>query len=123
MRKASNVSGILDGISTGTCKPFLEIAPWLICIFGARKSRSADSVQRKNYYAPESVSIATALHFAGLTTLTHTPSPMGFLNGICNRPDAEKPYILMVVGYPAEDCTIPAHAMEKRPLDEIVSYF
>jgi len=118
----------LKPLGTDSCKPFLEIAPWLICIFGARKSRSADGVQRKNYYVPASVSIATgilltALHFAGLTTLTHTPSPMGFLNGICNRPDAEKPYILMVVGYPAEDCTIPAHAMEKRPLDEIASYF
>jgi iodotyrosine deiodinase len=63
------------------------------------------------------------LHYSGLVTLTHTPSPMRFLNGICDRPETEKPYILMVVGYPADTCTIPAHAMEKRPLNEIASYF
>ena len=76
---------------------------------------------------PESVAIATGLlltafHYCGLVTLTHTPSPMRFLNGICNRPEIEKPYILMVVGYPADSCTIPAHAMQKRPLSEIASY-
>ncbi len=118
----------LKPLGTDASKPFLEIAPWLICIFGARKSRSADGVLRKNYYVPESVAIATgilltALHCSGLVTLTHTPSPMRFLNGICDRPDTEKPYILMVVGYPADTCTIPAHAMEKRPLNEIASYF
>jgi iodotyrosine deiodinase len=118
----------LKPLGTDASKPFLEIAPWLICIFGARKSRSADGVLRKNYYVPESVAIATgilltALHYSGLVTLTHTPSPMRFLNGICDRPETEKPYILMVVGYPADTCTIPAHAMEKRPLNEIASYF
>jgi iodotyrosine deiodinase len=117
----------LKPLGTDASKPFLEIAPWLICIFGARKSRSADGIARKNYYVPESVAIATgilltALHFSGLATLTHTPSPMRFLNRICNRPEEEKPYILMVVGYPADGCTIPAHAMEKRTLNEIVSY-
>jgi nitroreductase len=118
----------LKPLGTDASKPFLETAPWLICIFGARKSRSADGVLRKNYYVPESVSIATgilltALHYSGLATLTHTPSPMRFLNGLCNRPEAEKPYILMVVGYPAEDCTIPAHALQKRPLEEIASFY
>lgn len=117
----------LQPLGTDPAKPFLEIAPWLICIFGARRSHSADGVMRKNYYVPESVSIATgilitALHYSGLATLTHTPSPMGFLNRICKRPETEKPYILLVVGYPAEGCTIPEHALAKRPLDEIASY-
>jgi nitroreductase len=118
----------LAPLGTDPAKPFLEIAPWLIAIFGARASRSADGVMRKNYYVPESVSIATgfliaALHHAGLATLTHTPSPMGFLNEICRRPSNEKPYILLVTGYPAPDATIPRHAIEKKPLDEIASFF
>ena len=118
----------LKPLGTDAAKPFLEIAPWLICVFGARKSRSADGILRKNYYVPESVSIATgilltALHYCGLATLTHTPSPMRFLNGICRRPETEKPYLLVVAGYPADGCTVPAHALEKRPLDEIVSYY
>ncbi len=117
----------LTPLGTDADKPFLDTAPWLIAIFGARKSVSADGVLRKNYYVPESVNIAVgfliaALHQAGLATLTHTPAPMGFLNEICGRPDEEKPYILMVVGYPAGDATIPAHAMEKKPLGEIASF-
>lgn len=117
----------LQPLGTDAAKPFLEIAPWLIAIFGARRSRSADGVLRKNYYVPESVSIATgllvtALHYSGLATLTHTPSPMGFLNEICGRPETEKPYILLVVGYPAEGATIPAHALDKRPLEEIATF-
>lgn len=118
----------LKPLGTDASKPFLETAPWLIAIFGARSSPSADGVMRKNYYVPESVSIATgfliaALHHAGLATLTHTPSPMGFLNSICRRPAAEKPYILLVTGYPAPDATIPRHATEKKPLAEIASFF
>jgi len=117
----------LAPLGTDADKPFLDTAPWLIAVFGARKSVSADGVLRKNYYVSESVNIAVgfliaALHQAGLATLTHTPAPMGFLNEICGRPDEEKPYILMVVGYPAEHATIPAHAMEKKPLGEIVSF-
>lgn len=117
----------LKPLGTDAAKPFLETAPWLIAIFGARKSRSADGVLRKNYYVPESVSIATgilitSLHYSGLATLTHTPSPMGFLNDICGRPPTEKPYILLVVGYPADGATIPAHALEKRPLEEIATF-
>jgi nitroreductase len=116
----------LAPLGTDSSKPFLEIAPWLICIFGARKSRGPDGKLRKNYYVPESVSIAvgillTALHHAGLATLTHTPSPMGFLNEICCRPENEKPYILLVVGYPADDATIPACALQKKPLSEIMT--
>jgi iodotyrosine deiodinase len=118
----------LAPLGTDPAKPFLEIAPWLIVIFGARKSRSADGVLRKNYYVPESVSIAAgfliaALHSAGLATLTHTPSPMGFLNEICARPAEEKPYILLVTGYPAADATIPQHATEKKSLAEAVTFF
>ncbi len=118
----------LKPLGTDAEKPFLDIAPWLICVFGQRKSRSADGKLRKNYYVPESVSIATgfliaALHEAGLATLTHTPAPMGFLNEICRRPDSDKPYILMVVGYPAPDARIPVHATEKKPLDQIATFF
>lgn len=120
--------GALRPLGTDSGKPFLEVAPWLIAVFGARNSVSADGVTRKNYYVPESVSIATgfliaALHQAGLATLTHTPSPMGFLNEICQRPPNEKPYILLVTGYPAEGCTIPKYATEKKPLAEISSFF
>jgi hypothetical protein len=118
----------LKPLGTDASKPFLEEAPWLIAIFGARQSPSADGVTRKNYYVPESVSIATgfliaALHHAGLATLTHTPSPMGFLNQICRRPASEKPYILLVTGYPAPGATIPRHATEKKPLSDITSFF
>ncbi len=117
----------LKPLGTDAAKPFLEIAPWLICVFGSRKSRSADGVVRKNYYVPESVSIATgflitALHQAGLATLTHTPNPMGFLNEICGRPSSDKPYILIVVGYPAAEATIPLHATEKKSLGEIATF-
>ncbi|AVO44399.1 nitroreductase family protein [Phreatobacter cathodiphilus] len=117
----------LGPLGTDPEKPFLETAPWLIAVFGARRSASADGVMRKNYYVPESVSIAVgflivALHRAGLVSLTHTPAPMGFLNAICGRPADEKPYILMVVGHPAEGATIPAHALEKKPLEAIASF-
>jgi nitroreductase len=119
--------GALAPLGTDAGKPFLEIAPWLIAIFGARNSVSADGITRKNYYVPESVSIATgfliaALHHAGLATLTHTPSPMGFLNEICGRPMNEKPYILLVTGYPAADATIPRYATDKKPLEAIASF-
>ena len=117
----------LKPLGTDPDKPFLERAPWLICIFGARSSPSADGVVRKNYYVPESVSIATgfliaALHQTGLATLTHTPSPMGFLNELCGRPKSEKPYILLVTGYPADDATVPKHAMRKKSLEEISTF-
>jgi nitroreductase len=117
----------LAPLGTDADKSFLEAAPWLICIFGARRSVGAGAKLRKNYYVPESVGIATgfliaALHEAGLATLTHTPNPMGFLNDICGRPESDKPYILLVVGYPAEGATIPLHATSKKPLNEIASF-
>lgn len=118
--------GALRPLGTDPDKPFLEMAPWLIAVFGARRSRCADGVVRKNYYVPESVSIATgfllaALHQSGLVTLTHTPSPMGFLNDICGRPAEEKPYLLIVTGYPADGATIPKHATEKKPFEQVVT--
>lgn len=117
----------LKPLGTDADKSFLEIAPYLICIFGARRSPGADGRMCKNYYVPESVGIATgfliaALHTAGLATLTHTPAPMGFLNEICGRPDNDKPCILVVTGYPAENATIPAYATQKKTLREIASF-
>lgn len=119
--------GALAPLGTDPEKPFLETAPWLIAAFGERRSRSADGVLRKNYYVPESVSIAVgfllaALHHAGLATLTHTPSPMGFLNELCGRPAENKAYFLIVLGYPAEGATVPAHALVKKPLDAIATF-
>ena len=117
----------LEAIGTDANKPFLEIAPWLICIFAERKGHDGEGRKRKNYYVPESVGIATgfllaALHHAGLATLTHTPSPMNFLNKLLNRPESDKPYILLVVGYPALDATVPEHALRKKPLAEIATF-
>lgn len=106
-------------------KPFLEVAPWLVVIFQQRWGSRPDGARAKHYYAPESVGIATgfliaALHGAGLATLTHTPSPMGFLNEICGRPDNEKAAILLVVGRPAPGCLVPA--IGRKPLAEIASF-
>ena len=114
--------GALRHLGTDWEKPFLETAPWLIAIFGQRYGTGPDGQKVKHYYVPESVGIASgfliaALHNAGLATLTHTPSPMGFLNQICGRPDSEKAYILLVAGYPADDCKVPVIA--KKTLDEM----
>jgi iodotyrosine deiodinase len=115
----------LAPLGTDARKPFLEEAPCLIAIFGQKNTLMDDGSTVKNYYVPESVSIATgfliaALHHAGLATLTHTPSPMGFLNTLLRRPDNEKPYILLVVGYPKEGCMVPN--IRKKPLEEIASF-
>lgn len=112
----------LRHLGTDWEKPFLETAPWLIAIFGQRYGATPDGGKVKHYYVPESVGIASgfliaALHNAGLATLTHTPSPMGFLNQICGRPESEKAYILLVAGYPADDCRVPA--ITKKTLDEV----
>jgi nitroreductase len=117
----------LEKIGTDAAKPFLETAPWLIAIFVERSGVDEDGNKRKNYYMSESVGIATgfllnALHSAGLATLTHTPNPMKFLNQILERPTAERPYILLVVGHPAEDATVPAAAKVKKPLEQIASF-
>lgn len=117
----------LAPLGTDANKPFLETAPVLIAIFGQRFSRSGEGGKVKNYYVPESVGIATgfllaALHHAGLVTLTHTPSPMNFLNEICGRPADEKPYLLVVVGHPAAGCTVPRHGGIKKKLAEIADW-
>lgn len=114
--------GALSHLGTDWEKPFLEAAPWLIAIFGQRYGEGPGGEKVKHYYVPESVGIASgfliaALHNSGLATLTHTPSPMGFLNEICGRPDNEKAYILLVAGYPADDCKVPV--IGKKALDEV----
>lgn len=117
----------LEPLGTDADKPFLEIAPYLIVIFGQRKGGMLPGELKQNYYVNESVGIATgmlitALHDAGLATLTHTPNPMKFLNQVCDRPAHEKPMMVLVVGKPAADATIPVHATIKKPLDQISSW-
>ena len=116
----------LEPIGTDASKPHLDIAPWLIVIFAQRWGAFDDGTRFKNYYVPESVGIATglliaALHHAGLSCLTHTPNPMKFLNGPLGRPDSEKPVMILAVGHPAPDATVPKVAKIKKPLDEILS--
>ena len=115
--------GALAHLGTDADKPFLETAPWLIVIFGQRWGTDAQGRKVKHYYLPESVSIAiglliASLHAAGLATLTHTPSPMGFLNRICDRPDNEKPFVLLVAGHPAENARVPA--ISRKTEDEVL---
>ena len=116
----------LAPIGTDAEKPFLETAPWVIAIFAQKRGGVGAGEDRKNYYVTESVGIATgfliaALHQAGLVTLTHTPAPMGFLTEICGRPKTEKPFLLLVTGYPAEGATVPKHALKKKPLGDILT--
>jgi nitroreductase len=102
----------LEPLGTDASKPFLEIAPWLIIIFEQRYGLDPDKGKKRYYYTKESVGLATgfliaALHNAGLASLTHTPSPMGFLNKILERPPSEKPFLLLVTGYPAAGAMVP----------------
>jgi iodotyrosine deiodinase len=115
----------LAPLGTDWRKPFLEIAPWLIAIFVKPHGINADGSVLKHYYAVESVGIATglliaALHQAGLATLTHTPSPMGFLNTLLDRPPTERPFLLLVVGHPSNDAHVPDIA--RKPVAEIVTW-
>ena len=117
----------LDPLGTDDQKPFLETAPWLIAVFAQRRGGETVGQDKKNYYVTESVGLATgmlitALHKAGLGTLTHTPAPMGFLTDICRRPKTEKPFVLMVVGFPDENCQVPTHALIKKDLSEITTF-
>lgn len=117
----------LAPLGTDADKAFLDIAPWLIVVFGQRRGGIEPGDTRQNYYVTESVGIAcglllTALHSAGLATLTHTPSPMGFLRDICGRPADEKPVMLIVAGHPAADASVPVYAMRKKPLEQISSW-
>lgn len=115
----------LAPLGTSWQKPFLESAPYLIAIFAQSYGVLPDGQRVKHYYATESVGIATgfliaALHHAGLATLTHTPSPMGFLNAILERPANERPFLLLVVGYPSEDAQVPA--IGRKELGEIATF-
>ncbi|MDE4142455.1 MULTISPECIES: nitroreductase family protein [Rhodobacterales] len=118
----------LEPIGTNEDKPHLTIAPWLIVVFAQRWGEFADGTRYKNYYVPESVNIATgvlltALHTAGLVSLTHTPNPMKFLNGALGRPASEKPTMIIAVGHPAENAMVPSVAKFKKPLEEICQVF
>ncbi len=115
----------LAPLGTDSSKPFLETAPWLIAVFYEAYAVSPSGDREKRYYPMDSTGIATgvlvtALHHAGLASLTHTPSPMAFLNDILQRPSNERPFVLLVVGYPAADATVPA--ITRKPLDEIAIF-
>lgn len=115
----------LDQLGTDADKPFLEVAPWLIGVFYERTGVDAAGNKAKRYYPHESVGIASglliaALHHAGLATLTHTPSPMGFLNALMERPRNEVPFLLLVVGYPAPTCCVPD--ITRLPLQDIARF-
>ncbi|CAN5286519.1 nitroreductase family protein [soil metagenome] len=115
----------LAALGTDEHKPFLETAPWLIAIFVQRHRLATDGRKVPNYYPAESVGIATGfliagLHHAGLATLTHTPSPMGFLNELLGRPSNERPFLILVVGYPADTALVPDIA--RKPFEEIATF-
>lgn len=115
----------LEPLGTDENKPFLETAPYLIAIFVQRYGLTPSGERIKHYYAQESVGIATgilitALHHAGLATLTHTPSPMNFLNEILKRPENESPFLLLVAGYPAEDAQVPD--IHKKSLKQFATF-
>lgn len=115
----------LAPLGTDENKPFLEAAPYLIAVFAERYGLAPEGKRVQNYYVTESVGLATgllitALHHAGLATLTHTPSPMGFLNQVLGRPANERPFLLLVVGYPAEDAVVPD--ISRKPLQEFATF-
>jgi len=115
----------LEPLGTDEHKPFLETAPYLIAVFLQKYGELPDGRKVKHYYPAESTGLATgmlitALHRAGLATLTHTPSPMKFLNEILGRPKSERPFLLLVVGYPADDARVPD--IERKELEEFTSW-
>ncbi len=116
----------LEPLGTDEHKEFLEKAPWIIAVFAEKYGLNADGEKVKHYYTPESVGLASglliaALHHAGLATLTHTPSPMGFLKKILNRSENERPYLLIVTGYPKQDVKVPD--IQRKPMNEIVTFY
>ena len=121
-RASAEYLGAIEPIGTDWSKPHLTDAPVLIAVFEQAWRRDPDGEKRKHYYVRESVGIAVglliaALHAAGLATLTHAPSPMGFLREILGRPENERPFLLLPVGYPADDAVVPD--LERKPFDEI----
>ena len=115
----------LEPLGTDSNKSFLETAPYLIAVFLQKFGKLPDGRKVKHYYPVESTGLATgilitALHHAGLATLTHTPSPMKFLNEILGRPTSERPFLLLVVGYPADDAEVPD--IGRKPLEEFTSF-
>jgi iodotyrosine deiodinase len=115
----------LAPLGTDAVKPYIEDAPWLIAVFARRYGIDTDGQRHPHYYVNESVGIATgfliaALHHAGLATLTHTPNPMGFLRYILDRPENEKPVMLIVTGFPAPDARVPR--LSRKPLEEIATF-
>lgn len=116
----------LTPLQTDWKKSFLETELWLIIVFKKSYETDVDGVKRNNYYAVESAGIATgfliaAIHTAGLVTLTHTPSPMNFLSKLLNRPENEKPFLLLPVGYAADVCIVPV--LKKKPVDEVCVFY
>ncbi len=116
----------LEPIGTNWKKPFLESSPWLIVVFKRVYETDKEGTKANNYYVNESVGIAcgfliTAIHNAGLVTLTHTPSPMNFLTKILNRPENERPYLLLPVGYPEENVYVPK--LERKKLKEVSKFY
>ena len=115
----------LASLGTDENKPYLEDAPYLIVVFAQSYELSSQGKKVKNYYVTESVGIATgmlisAVHMAGLVSLTHTPSPMRFLNRLLNRPAQERPFLILVVGYPREDAQVPD--ISKKSLQDIATF-
>ena len=113
----------LEPLGTDPEKPFLEVAPWLLAVFQLGRDDAGGQV----YYGVESVGIAAgfllaAVHHAGLVALTHTPSPMKFLNAILKRPERERPFLLVPIGHPAEDCVVPEAALLRRPFEETLLF-
>ncbi len=115
----------LKPLGTGPAKPFLEEAPWLIAVFAQTYGFDTEGRRVKHYFVTESVGLATgfliaALHFAGLATLTYTPSPMGFLRDLLGRPENERPFMLVVTGYPSPEAKVPV--IGKKPLEAVATF-
>ena len=116
----------LKKFDTDWNKPFIDIAPWIVVLFKKAYDLDSDGKKMKNYYVNESVGIAagmfiSAVHNAGLVTLTHTPSPMNFLQKLLGRPDNERPFLLLPVGYPTDDAVVPV--LERKAADDVIVYY
>lgn len=113
----------LEPLGTDWHKPFLEVVPWVVVVFEQRYGLGDTGERIHNYYVKESVGIATgmfltALHRMGLASLTHTPSPMRFLSDLLGRPENERPFVLIPIGYPADDCRVPD--IGRKPLEDVM---